>query len=104
MKHAEDYQVVLSDEGVPVFVLPYTRVRPENPILLYDGGRHATLFRNDHDVLLIDYIPAKAAEAMNKCGRLIVLEHNKASDDVLRDYQVLIKKVKNNPLIDGLEK
>ncbi len=104
MKHAKDYQIVLSDEGVPVFVLPYERAKPERPLLLYDGGKHATLFRNDHDVLLLDYIPAKIVEALNNCNRIVVLEHNKAGDDVLRDYQVLIKKVKNNPLIDGLEK
>ena len=102
MKHAEDYQVVLSNEGVPVFIIPYSRIKPEKPILLYDGGRHATLFRNDHDVLLIDYIPDGAIKALNHSNRIVVLEHNKAGDDVLRDYQVLIKKIKNNPLIDGL--
>ena len=102
MKHAADYQVVISDQGVPVLVLPCQRLKPEKPILLYDGGKHATLFRNDHDTLLIDFLPEEARAYFQKNDWCVVLEQNKAGDDVVRDYKVLIKKVKHNPLTDGI--
>jgi len=102
MKHAADYQVVISDQGIPVLVLPYARLKPENPILLYDGGKHATLFRNDHDTLLIDFLPEEALSHFQKNDWCVVLEQNKDGDDVARDYKVLIKKVKHNPLTDGI--
>ncbi|MBE6454574.1 MAG: hypothetical protein E7017_06825 [Alphaproteobacteria bacterium] len=102
MKHAENYEIVLSDEGIPVIVIPYNRLRAENPILLYDGGKHATLFRNDHDVVLLDYLPDGVRPILLKCGWAVVLEKNKAEDNISKDYKVLIKVVKNNPLTDGI--
>ena len=57
MKHAENYEIMTTEEGVPVFVIDSNRSKPDSAILLYDGGKHATLFRNDHDVILLDYLP-----------------------------------------------
>ena len=103
MKHAKNYEVVTTKEGVPVFVIDNGRSKPENSVLLYDGGRHATLFRNDHDVLLLDYLPDEVREYISKSTWAVVLEKNKAGDAILKDYKVMIKKVKKNPLTDGLK-
>ena len=102
MKHAANYRVVISDQGIPVLVLPYSRLKPENPILLYDGGQHITLFRNDHDTLLVDFLPEEALPYFQKNDWCVVLEQNKTADNVVRDYKVLIKRVKHNPLTDGI--
>ena len=102
MKHTGSYEIILSDQNIPVFVLPYNKSKQENPVLLYDGGQHATLFRNDHDVLLVDYLPEKIQPILNLCEWIVVLEKNKNETDIARDYKVLIKKVKHNPLTDGL--
>ena len=102
MKHATNYEIVLSDEGIPVFIISNNLQKTENPVLLYDGGKHATLFRNDHDVVLLDYLPDEVKPVLLKCGWAVVLEKNKAGDDVSKDYKVLIKVVKNNPLTDGI--
>ncbi len=103
MKHAKNYEIIISDEGVPVFVIDSSRTKPDNAILLYDGGRHATLFRNDHDVVLLDYLPDGAREYISKSTWAVVLEKNKAGDAILKDYKVNIKKVKKNLLTDGLK-
>lgn len=102
MKHAENYQIMTTKEGVPVFVIDNNRSKPDNAILLYDGGQHATLFRNDHDVVLLDYIPVKVRDIISNSSWAVVLEKNKAGDNILKDYKVMIKKVKKNPLTDGL--
>ena len=102
MQHAKNYEIVISDEGIPVFVIDANRSKPDNAILLYDGGRHATLFRNDHDVVLLDYIPDEACSYISNSSWAVVLEKNKAGDKILKDYKVMIKHVKKNPLIDGL--
>ena len=102
MQHAEDYEIAISDEGVPVFVIDSNRSKPDNAVLLYDGGKHATLFRNDHDVVLLDYIPDEARKYISNSAWAVVLEKNKAGDAILKDYKVKIKKVKKNPLTDGL--
>ena len=102
MKHATNYEIVLSDEGIPVFIILNNLQKTENPVLLYDGGKHATLFRNDHDVVLLDYLPDGVRPILLKCGWAVVLEKNKAEDNISKDYKVLIKVVKNNPLTDGI--
>ncbi len=103
MQHAKNYEIIVSDEGVPVFVIDSSRAKPDNAVLLYDGGRHATLFRNDHDVLLLDYLPDEVREYISKSTWAVVLEKNKAGDAILKDYKVMIKRVKKNPLTDGLK-
>lgn len=102
MKHAKDYEIVISDEGIPLFAIPYCEQKPEKPVLLYDGGNHATLFRSDNDVILLDYLPEEIRPVLDTCGWVVMIEKNKTSNDVARDYKVLIKKIKNNPLVDGL--
>ena len=103
MKHAENYEIVISNEGIPVFIIQNNLKKPEGPVLLYDGGKHATLFRNDHDVVLLDYLPEELRPILQKCGWAVVLEKNKDGTNVLKDYKVPIKLVKNNPFIDGLK-
>ena len=103
MQHAKNYEIIVSDEGVPVFVIDSSRAKPDNAVLLYDGGRHATLFRNDHDVVLLDYLPNEVREIISNSTWAVVLEKNKAGDAILKDYKVMIKRVKKNPLTDGLK-
>ena len=103
MKHAESYEIMTTKEGIPVFVIDNSRSKPNNAVLLYDGGRHATLFRNDHDVVLLDYLPDDVMKILTNAPWAVVLEKNKAGDNILKDYKVMIKKVKKNPLTDGLQ-
>lgn len=102
MKHATNYEVVLSDEGIPVFMISNNIQKTDNPVLLYDGGNHATLFRNDHDVVLLDYLPEELRSILQKCSWAVVLEKNNDGTSVVNDYKVLIKLVKNNPFTDGI--
>ncbi len=103
MKHCEDYNIVLSDEGTPVFILPFATKRIKNPIMLYDGGNHATLFRSDEDVVLVDYIPPAIQKILADCSWVVVLEKNKDGADIATDYKAVVKHVKTNPLTDGLK-
>ncbi len=102
MKHSKDYEIVVSEEGIPLFALPFCESEPQNPILLYDGGKHATLFRNENDVVLIDYLPSDITPILQKCNWMVVIERNVENNSIVRDYKVLIKIIKNNPFIDGL--
>ena len=102
MKHAKNYDIIISDEGVPVFIIDGSPSDPRNAVLLYDGGMHATLFRNDNDVMLLDYISEDAREYIKNANFTIVVEKDETGDSVLRDYKATIKKVKKNPLTDGI--
>ncbi len=102
MRHALDYQVVISDEEIPVFILTFSENEASDAVMLYDGGNHATLYRNQDDVILLDYLPHELKKILSECGWAIILEKTPDGTEVLRDYKVMIKKVKNNPYIDNL--
>ena len=56
-----------------------------------------------HDVILLDYLPDELRDYISKSTWAVVLEKNKAGNAIIKDYKVMIKKVKKNPLTDGLK-
>ena len=39
MEHAEDYEIVRTEEGILVFVIKERSTEAENPCIIYDGGK-----------------------------------------------------------------
>ena len=102
MQHEEEYEVLLSDEQIPVFILKHKELTPNSPFILYDGGQHATFYRSKNEVILFDFLPKEIHNIMKEAKFAIILEMNTEQNDVVLDYKVNIKIVKNNPLTDGL--
>lgn len=103
MEHAEDYEIVRTEEDVLVFVIKSRQTDVENPRLIYDGGRHATLYRRPDDVLLLDYLNDDVLENLRKSEIVIVAEADFGSEKIVRDYEVHVKQVKKNPFCDNLK-
>ena len=103
MKHEEEYEVLLSEEQIPIFILKHKDIKPSSPFILYDGKNHATLYRRQDDVILLDYLPEEIHKIMQTTKFVIILEMNPEQNDIALDYKAKIKIVKNNPLTDGLK-
>lgn len=103
MKHEEEYEIVLSDEKIPVIILKNKDDDPQSPFILYDGKNHGTFYRRPDEVILLDYIPAEIQPLLRQAPFVVIMEMNSAQDDIARDYKALLKIVKNNPLTDGLK-
>ena len=97
MEHAEDYEIVRTEENILVFVIKSRQTEVENPRVIYDGGRHATLYRRSDDVLLLDYLNDDVLENLRKS------EADFGSEKIVRDYEVHVKQVKKNPFCDNLK-
>ena len=95
MKHSKDYEIVVSEEGIPLFALPFCESEPQNPILLYDGGKHATLFRNENDVVLIDYLPSDIPPILQKCNWMVVIERNVENNSISLMQMTFFKAMEN---------
>lgn len=102
MRHAQDYQAIISDQGIPVFMLPFSKSKAKDAVLLYDGGNHATLYRTDDDVILLDYLPDELKPILKKCTWAVILETNPDGSEIINDYKVKVKSIKNNPHTDNL--
>ena len=96
MKNEGDYQVIITHEGVLVFIIKEKENAPEKPFILYDGGRHATLYRNENETVLLDYLNDKVIPILAKSEMAVIFELSDEIEDVARDYEVPVKHIKKN--------
>ena len=103
MIHAKEYEIVTTQEGALVFVIKPCGNEPDLPILIYDGGNHATFYRTSDDVMLLDYISSEVQSQLNKSKFILVTELDSDKGQIIRDYKARVKIFRSNPFTDGLK-
>ena len=89
MKCAEDYQMVIADNGQLAFIIAAEKDEPSSPYLVYNGKDSALLYRSLTDILVLDKLHEKAQEALRKNrGQIVIIEADYATGATVRDYQV----------------
>ena len=87
---------ILQNEAGELMILIRARLEDaSNPKLVYNGGEHALLYRNDHNTVILDYIhPAirKDLRRHNK-KKLLVVETNDGA--IVREYVCDVAYLKN---------
>ena len=68
----------------------------EKPTIIYDGGEHALLYRNENNTIVLDYIHPMVRENLTKSASVLVVEAQ--GNAVIREYFVHVKVVKKIPL------
>ena len=101
MLHENDYQAILTDKGIVVFLIKARDDEPEKPVLLYDGRNHATFYRQSNQTILFDYLNPKVVDLLFAAKKALIFEVNEKRD-VVRSYEVFIKQVVENYFTDGL--
>ena len=96
MQNEGDYKVIITHEGVLIFLIKSRVDTPEKPFILYDGGRHASFYRRDNEVILLDWLNDKVIPMLNTAQKVVVFELSDEIEDVARDYEVPVKHIKNN--------
>lgn len=71
---------------------------PDSPVLIYDGGNHALLYRTPQSSVLLDYIHPEIREQLFKSNQVLIAETKDYK--VIREYIVTCRSVKSLP-IDG---
>ena len=68
----------------------------EKPTIIYDGGEHALLYRNENNTIVLDYIHPMVRENLTKSASVLVVEAQGSA--IIREYFVHVKVVKKIPL------
>ena len=102
MEHAQNYEIIRTQEGVLVFAIESKKTEPENPRIIYDGGRHATLYRRPDEVVLLDYLNEEILEELKKSEFVLITEADYKKEKIVRHYKARLRHVKNNPFCDNL--
>ena len=96
MEAEKDYEVIITHEGVLVFLIKSRFDAPEKPFILYDGGKHATFYRKENEAIMLDFLNEKVIPILINSQKAVIFELSDEIEDVARDYEVPVKHIKNN--------
>jgi len=102
MQQALDYKVIITNEGILVFLIASRHGEPSRPFLLYDGGPHATLYRTENETVALDYIAPEVVPILDEAEKVLIFEMDDEIEDVLRSYEAPVKHIKRNVFVESL--
>lgn len=96
MENEADYEVIITHEGVLVFLIKHRLGEPVRPFILYDDSKHATLYRKENETILLDYLDDRVAKILATSSKAVVFELSDETEDIELDYEVCVKHIKKN--------
>ena len=69
---------------------------PQSPVLIYDGGNHALLYRTPQSSVLLDFIHPEVRPYLLKAKQVLIAETKDYK--VVREYIAACKQVKSLPV------
>ncbi len=103
MQNEADYEVIITHEHELVFLIKARYEAPSKPFILYDGSNHATLYRQEHETILLDYLNEKVIPILSEAQKVVIFELSDEIEDVARDYEAPVKHIKKNNFAQNSE-
>ncbi len=72
-----------------------------NPEILYDGKKHALLYRSPNETIILDYIPPTQQKILKDLKSILVVEFNVKTKQPIHEY---IAKITSTNKIPDIEK
>ncbi len=92
---ANSYAIQPTKENKLVVEIPALSSKPEKPVLIYDKGDHALLYRNTEEGMVLDYIHPEIREKLFQAETVAVCEFDIQKEEVLYFYDVAVQHVPN---------
>ncbi len=102
MDQERNYKVIITNEGILVFLIKARPSEPSKPFVLYDGGQHATLYRKEDETIALDYLDARVIPILSDSAKILVFELDDQIEDIKRTYEAPIKHIKHNTFVENL--
>ena len=90
------YEIHLNQRGEIMISVRAKEGEPSSPVLLYDGGEHALLYRTPENTILLDFIHPDARSALYEAPSVLIAETKRFK--VVREYEAVCRRVKSLPL------
>ena len=87
------YDILQNAAGEILIIIRYRNGGPENPRLIYDGGKQALLYRSRESAVMLDNINEEARMPLKSVSEVLMVELE--NEDVAREYMVPLRPVKN---------
>jgi len=102
MEQELDYKVIITNEGILVFMIKSREGEPLKPFVLYDGGKHATLYRTENQTIAFDYLDDRLPPILNKSDKVLIFELDDEIEDLKRSYEAPVRHIKRNNFVENL--
>ena len=93
----KNYFIVPFEEKHLAFAITARDTEEQDPIILYDGGKHALFYRNKEETVVLDYLDERAKPALLTGQNVAVVEINPENEKMVRHYPVSVKIVNKLP-------
>ncbi len=90
------YEIHLNKNNELMISLRARDLEPQTPVLIYDGGDHALLYRTPQSSVLLDFIHPEARPYLFKAAEVLIAETK--NYQVVREYRAACRQVKNLPI------
>ena len=90
------YDILQNGAGDILISIRAREGEPEDPRLVYDGGKHALLYRSNGFSITLDFIHPEARVPLSKVESVLIVEFD--NENVVREYDVPLRMVKKIPI------
>ncbi|MGN1063005.1 MAG: hypothetical protein ACI4QM_01600 [Alphaproteobacteria bacterium] len=71
------------------------------PQIVYDGGEHALLYRNQNNTVVLEYVHPEVRQDLKNITSVLIVEAQGGS--IIREYHTKVKSIKKVPLPDRFQ-
>ena len=96
------YEIHLNKYNELMISLRAKEDEPQSPVLIYDGGDHALLYRTPQSSVLLDFIHPEVRPVLLNAKKVLIAETK--NYQVVREYTAVCKQVKNLPIDETIVK
>lgn len=90
------YDILQNGAGDLLISIRARAGEPNNPRIVYDGGKHALLYRKQGFSITLDFIHPDARAPLARAESVLIVEFE--GDEVMCEYEVPVRFVKKLPL------
>ncbi len=100
MEQKHKYQVIITNEGILIFMIEARKTDPVHPFVLYDGSKNAVLYRSENETMALDDLDDRLPPILSEAEKILVFEMDDDIQDILRTYEAPVKHIKKNVFIE----
>lgn len=100
VEQEKNFNILKNPAGDLMILIRARLDNANNPKIIYNGGDHAVLYRNDGNTIVLDFIHPSVRSDLERVVTLLIVEANNGS--IIREYTAEVKHMKEIPLPNGL--
>ena len=100
VEQEKKYNILKNAAGDLMILIRARMNDAQNPRMVYNGGKHALLYRNEGNVILLDFIHPSIRQELNNASQILIVEAYDGS--IVREYTSDIRHLKELPIPEDI--